>query len=531
MREREREAREREARYSNGHLFTSLTVSSTTLCSACNKSITAKEALSCPTCNVTIHNRCRDALPNCVKMKQRQQKLALMRNSSAYGGTVTLRNKTHLKERPSSAIYPSDSLRQSLLGSRRGRSSLLLSKSVSTNNIAGTLSDDSPLGLRRILSQSTDSLNFRSRTMSMESLNDEVLYRCLVTSHCMDLLSELIQTELHHVRTLRIMDGVFRRGMLEEVQLEPGVVHALFPCLERLLTLHTNFLNQLLDRRQQCLHPSSAHNFTIYHISDILLHQFSGQCADEMRKTYAEFCSRHLKAVKLYKELLARDKRLQYFIRRVSRGPLLRRHGFQECILLVTQRITKYPVLVQRILDNTKDNAEEAAGVAQALVLIRELLCSVDQQVLELERTQRLQEIRSRLDSRAEAKLRSGALFRPPELLRRQLIHEGTLLWKTPGSRLKDVQVLLMTDILVFLQEKDQRYVFASLDKSAVVSLQKLLVRDIANQERGLFLISSEFSPPEMYELHAASKEDRNTWIRHISQAVCRVLQTCTFPL
>lgn len=48
MREREKAAREREARYSNGHLFTSLTVSGTTLCSACNKSITAKEALSCP---------------------------------------------------------------------------------------------------------------------------------------------------------------------------------------------------------------------------------------------------------------------------------------------------------------------------------------------------------------------------------------------------------------------------------------------------------------------------------------------------
>ncbi|KAI4876223.1 hypothetical protein NFI96_017958 [Prochilodus magdalenae] len=579
MREREREAREREARYSNGHLFTSLTVSSTTLCSACNKSITAKEALSCPTCNVTIHNRCRDTLPNCVKMKQRQQKLALMRNSSTYGGTVTLRNKTHLKERPSSAIYPSDSLRQSLLGSRRGRSSLLLSKSVSTNNIAGTLSDDSPLGLRRILSQSTDSLNFKSRTMSMESLNDEgelyyasmleglevegrdfeadswsmVVDSAYLQTHRKDVIKrqdviyELIQTELHHVRTLRIMDGVFRRGMLEEVQLEPGVVHALFPCLDRLLALHIRFLNQLLDRRKHCLHSSSAHNFTINHISDLLLQQFSGQCADEMRKAYAEFCSRHLKAVKLYKELLARDKRLQYFIRRVSRGPLLRRHGFQECILLVTQRITKYPVLVQRILDNTKVNemyrqctflqkcyvynAEEAAGLAQSLALMRELLSSVDQQVLELERTQRLQEIRSRLDSRAEAKLRSGALFRPAELLRRQLIHEGTLLWKTPSSRLKDVQVLLMTDILVFLQEKDQRYVFASLDKSAVVSLQHLLVRDIANQERGLFLISSEFSPPEMYELHAASKDDRNTWIRHIQQAVSSCPSRDEFPL
>ncbi|TRY58753.1 hypothetical protein DNTS_034572 [Danionella cerebrum] len=545
MREREREAREREARYSNGHLFNSLTVSGTTLCSACNKSITAKEALSCPTCNVTIHNRCRDTLPNCVKMKQKQQKLALMRNNTAYQN-VTLRNKVHLKERPNSAIYPSDSLRQSLLGSRRGRSSLLLSKSVSTNNIAG------------ILSQSTDSLNFRSRTMSMESLNDEgegyftslledLEFECrdfeadswsmavdssYLQTHRKDVIKrqdviyELIQTELHHVRTLRIMDGVFRRGFLDEVQLEPGIVHALFPCLERLLTIHTHFLSQLLARRTHSLQPDSANNFTISQISD-----FSGQSAEEMLKTYSEFCSRHIKAVKLYKELLARDKRLQLFIRRVSRGPLLRRHGFQECILLVTQRITKYPVLLQRILDNTKDNPEEAAGLSQAVSCIRELLSSVDQQVLELERTQRLQEIRSRFDPRAEAKLRSGALFRPAELPRRQLIHEGTLLWKTPSSRLKDVLVLLMTDILVFLQEKDQRFSFAGLDKSAVVSLQSLLVRDIANQERGLFLISSESSPPEMYELYAASKEDRNTWIRFIQQTISSCPSREEFPL
>uniref|UniRef100_A0A671M792 Rho guanine nucleotide exchange factor 2-like n=1 Tax=Sinocyclocheilus anshuiensis TaxID=1608454 RepID=A0A671M792_9TELE len=555
MREREREAREREARYSNGHLFNSLTVSGTTLCSACNKSITAKEALSCPTCNVTIHNRCRDTLPNCVKMKQKQQKLALMRNNSAYQN-VTLRNKAHLKERPNSAIYPSDSLRQSLLGSRRGRSSLLLSKSVSTNNIAGTLNDDSPLGLRRILSQSTDSLNFRSRTMSMESLNDEgegyftslledledegqefeadswsmAVDSTYLQTHRKDVIKrqdviyELIQTELHHVRTLRIMDGVFRRGMLEEVQLEPGVVHVLFPCLERLLTLHMHFLTQLLTRRAHSLQPESTNNFTITQISDLLIQQFSGQCADEMLKTYSEFCSRHMKAVKLYKELLARDKRLQLFIRRVSRRPLLRRHGFQECILLVTQRITKYPVLVQRIYDNTKGKTQAYKCLSQSMSCMRELLCSVDQQVLELERTQRLQEIRSRVDPRAEAKLRSGALFRPAELLRRQLIHEGTLLWKTPSSRLKDVQVMLMTDILVFLQEKDQRFIFASLDKSAVVSLQTLLVRDIANQERGLFLISSESSPPEMYELYAASKDDRNTWIRLIQQTISSTL-------
>uniref|UniRef100_A0AAR2KTE0 Rho guanine nucleotide exchange factor (GEF) 1a n=1 Tax=Pygocentrus nattereri TaxID=42514 RepID=A0AAR2KTE0_PYGNA len=561
-----KEAREREARYSNGHLFTSLTVSATTLCSACNKSITAKEALSCPTCNVTIHNRCRDTLANCAKMKQKQQKLALVRNSSALQN-VALRSKTPMiKERPSSAIYPSDSLRQSLLGSRRGRSTLSLNKSVSTNNIAGNLNDDSPLGLRRILSQSTDSLNFRNRAMSMESLNDdgEVYYASMLeeleregrdfeadswslavdssylqnhrkdVTKRQDVIYELIQTELHHVRTLRIMEGVFRRGMLEEVLLEPGVAHAVFPCLDQLVALHSRFLGQLLSRRNNSLEPGSATNFTIHQLGDVLVDQFSGHNADEMRKCYAEFCSRHLKAVKLYKELLARDKRFQHFIRRVSRGPLLRRHGVQECILLVTQRITKYPVLIQRILDNTKGSDEEAESLSQALVLIRELLSSVDQQVQELEYTQRLQEIRAKLDPRAETEVRGGGIFRGGELQRRRLIHEGTLLWKTAqGSRLKDVQVLLMTDILVFLQEKDQKYFFPCLDKPSVLSLQKLIVRDIANQERGMFLISDSNppEPPEMYELHAASKDDRNNWMKIIQEAVRQCPSREDFPL
>uniref|UniRef100_A0A8C7M1L4 Rho/rac guanine nucleotide exchange factor (GEF) 2 n=1 Tax=Oncorhynchus mykiss TaxID=8022 RepID=A0A8C7M1L4_ONCMY len=549
-----------QARYSNGHLFTSLTVSATTLCSACNKSITAKEALSCPTCNVTIHNRCRDTLANCAKMKQKQQKLALVRNSSALPN-VALRTKTPMmKERPSSAIYPSDSLRQSLLGSRRVRSGLSLSKSVSTQNLAGNLNDDSPLGLRRILSQSTDSLNFRNRAMSMESLNDEgeVYYAAMLEeleregkdfeadswsravdpsylqTHRKDVIKrqdviyELIQTEFHHVRTLRIMEGVFRQGMLDEVLLEPGVAHAVFPCLEQLMALHTRFLSQLMTRRTHSLAPGSnaCTNFLI----PVVCFQFSGQCADEMRKAYAEFCSRHPKAVKLYKELLARDKRFQHFIRRVSRGPLLRRHGIQECILLVTQRITKYPVLIQRILDNTKGSEEEAQSLAQSLSLIRDLLSSVDQQVAELERTQRLQEIRARLDPRAQAEVRGGGVFRGGELLRRTLLHEGTLLWKTQGSRLKDVQVLLMTDILVFMQEKDQKYLFPCIDKPAVLSLKNLIVRDIANQERGMFLISDS-TPPEMYELHGASRDDRNNWMRLIQQTVSSCPSREDFPL
>lgn len=55
----------------------------------------------------------------------------------------------------------------------------------------------------------------------------------------------------------------------------------------------------------------------------------------------------------------------------------------------------------------------------------------------DLEKTQRLQEIQSKLDPRAEARVRDGGIFKAGELFRRRLVHEGTLFWKTPGSRLK----------------------------------------------------------------------------------------------
>ncbi|XP_055013116.1 rho guanine nucleotide exchange factor 1a isoform X2 [Boleophthalmus pectinirostris] len=560
----EKESRERRVRGGSTHLFTSMTVSGTTMCSACSKRITAKEALNCALCGVTVHSHCQDGCPDCSKTKHRAKPAIL--NSSLQNDTVKTKAR-RLPERPSSAVYASDSFRRSILGSCRGRG-LSLSKSVSSNNIVGVcrvcrfLSEDSSLGLRRILSQSTDSLIFRTRAMSVESLSDDgadgqyssaledsdvegqhfkadswslAVDRTYLQKHHravikrQDVIYELIQTELHHMRTLRVLERVYRQGLQDELHLDPSTVETLFPQLEQLCHIHGRFLSHLLQRRLESLEPGSSRNFAIHRLGDILLDQFSGQPAEDMRKTYAEFCTRHLKAVKVYKETLSKDKRVQAFIQRVSRSPALRRHGYQECILLVTQRICKYPVLIQHILDSTVDE-EEASSLSQALLKARELLTAIEQQMDELQKSQRVEEIHATLDPKVVARVRDGRVFRPEELLRRSLLHEGTLFWKSPGSRLKEVQVLLMTDILVFLQEKDQKYIFTSLDKPPVLSLQNLIVRPIANQERGLFCIS-DASPPEMYELHAASKEERTLWSQHIQQAARKCPSREEFPL
>lgn len=63
---------------------------------------------------------------------------------------------------------------------------------------------------------------------------------------------------------------------------------------------------------------------------------------------------------------------------------------------------------------------------------------------------------------------------------------------------------------------------FLQDQKPSVISLQKLIVREVANEERGMFLISASSAGPEMYEIHTSSKEERNSWMRHIQEAVER---------
>lgn len=75
------------------------------------------------------------------------------------------------------------------------------------------------------------------------------------------------------MRTLKIMTRLFRTGMLEELQLEPGVVQGLFPCVDELSDIHTRFLSQLLERRRQALCPGSTRNFIIPRLGDLLISQ------------------------------------------------------------------------------------------------------------------------------------------------------------------------------------------------------------------------------------------------------------------
>uniref|UniRef100_A0A8C8RPL7 Rho guanine nucleotide exchange factor 28 n=1 Tax=Pelusios castaneus TaxID=367368 RepID=A0A8C8RPL7_9SAUR len=330
-----------------------------------------------------------------------------------------------------------------------------------------------------------------------------------------DVIFELMQTEVHHIHTLFIMSEIFRKGMKEELQLDHSTVDKIFPCLDELLEIHRQFFCNMKERRQESCEGGNERNFVINRIGDILVQQFSEENANQMKKIYGEFCSHQKEAVNLFKEL-QQNKKFQSFIKLRNTNLLARRRGIPECILLVTQRITKYPVLVERILQYSKEGTEERTDLGKALGLIKDMIAAVDLKVNEYEKRQKLLEILNKIENKTYTKLKNGHVFRKQDLKRKErtLLHEGLVYWKTATGRFKGTTSFQRDSVALYLQMtyKDQ--------KPSVISLQKLIVREVANEERGMFLISASSAGPEMYEIHTNSKEERNHWMRQIQDAV-----------
>ncbi|XP_035165917.1 rho guanine nucleotide exchange factor 28 isoform X6 [Oxyura jamaicensis] len=537
----------------NRHNFINGTFSGVMPCMACEKALLGKESVQCSYCNMIVHRSCKECAPVCTKKSQERyhnkSKPQVGTSNSLLGdvpqpvlssvhppSSVPIRLSAGRREafqqsHSLSKSVPSASFERSMpFPEQDSETSTWRSKSRSEEMLQaiGTFSSMDPFVMEDDVDSSqwtdlsSDAQEFEAESWSLvvdptfySKQEKDVIKR-------QDVIFELMQTEVHHIHTLFIMSEIFRKGMKEELQLDHNTVDRIFPCLDELLEIHKQFFCRIRERRQESCEKGSDRNFVISRIGDILLQQFSEENATKMKKIYGEFCSHQKEAVNLFKEL-QQNKKFQNFIKLRNSNLLARRRGIPECILLVTQRITKYPVLVERILLYTKEGTEEHKDLCKALRLIKDMIAAVDLKVNEYEKKQKLLEILSRTENKTYTKLKNGHVFRKQDLLRKEsiLLHEGLVYWKTATGRFKDTLALLLTDVLLFLQEKDQKYIFAAVDqKPSVISLQKLIVREVANEERGMFLISASSAGPEMYEIHTNSKEERKSWMRHIQDAV-----------
>ncbi|XP_074524304.1 rho guanine nucleotide exchange factor 18 [Halichoeres trimaculatus] len=570
---KEREAKEKACRSTNSHCLVPGAFSSCATCSLCSKTLQRKHGLQCMNCAVNVHKSCKSLLGECTS-SSRNKRESLPR--TGYSGSPNLALKDRDREQEQWGPASSQALNghtgflntPGMTNSQWGSSSQPTaahsssSTAATSSSLGHSLHHHSSSGSLPGEMDETDALRFKrcnedaislapsttesiivedshyaavradlesdAQDLELESWSLTVDQQYMKTHSKemvkrQDVIYELMQTEMHHVRTLKIMLCVYVRELKENLQMDSGRLECLFPRLENLLELHTHFLSRLKERQRENLVSPNERNYTINRVADILIAQFSGDIGEKMKDSYGDFCSHHTEAVSYYKELLQNNKKFQNIISKIRNLSIVRRLGVTECILLVTQRITKYPVLVERILHNTEAGTEEHEDLNRALGLIKDTIVQVDALVNLHEKNSRLRDIHNKMEPKALGKIKDGRVFRREDLAqgRRRLLHEGTVNWKAASGRLKDILAVLLSDVLLLLQEKDQRYVFATVDnKPSVISLQKLIVREVAHEEKAMFLICASSKEPEMYEIHTTSKEERNSWMTQIRQAV-----------
>ncbi|KAM8828710.1 rho guanine nucleotide exchange factor 28 isoform 4-T4 [Spinachia spinachia] len=527
----------------NGHRFNDGSCLGPSVCVVCDKRASGRDLLHCSGCTAIVHKGCKESVPPCLKKLQDKYAVAMVKNRTAsLPQNFTVRDSPLQHVVPVSACLPvmrDTDTQPGLFPGTVPTCDSRLPDGPETESDArkvsgraeeppatrgSSASTDSPFGEDGVdacihSDMSADAADYEAESWSLAVDSRFCKKQDKRAVKRQDVIYELMQTELHHLQTLHIMAEVFRRGMREEVQLDPEALERVFPCLDQLLLSHHALFAAMKERRHSSAQRQGHGNYLIQRIGDVLLQQFSDENNDRMKQVYGEFCSRHNEAVNFFKELQQHNKRFQ----QQGNNSLVRRREIPECILLVTQRLTKYPVLLERILQYTQEDTVEHGDLSTALAQIRGVIAAVDLSVSQYEQHHRLQEVCSRMENRSAAKLKNGRAFRKQDMMAagQTLKHQGLLLWKTATGRLKDVLALLLTDALIFLQEKDQKFSFAAVDqKPPVIALQKLIVREVANEERGMFLISASAAGPEMYEVHTSSKEERNTWMRLIREAV-----------
>ncbi|KAM6223665.1 rho guanine nucleotide exchange factor 1 [Rhynchocyon petersi] len=340
-----------------------------------------------------------------------------------------------------------------------------------------------------------------------------------------EVISELLVTEAAHVRMLRVLHDLFYQPMagggffsLEELQ-------NIFPSLDELIEVHSLFLDSLMKRRQDS-------GYIIEEIGDVLLARFDGTEGSWFQKISSRFCSRQSFALEQLKVKQRKEPRFCAFVQDAESRPRCRRLQLKDMIPTEMQRLTKYPLLLQSIGQNTEETAEREK-VERAAECCREILHHVNQAVRDMEDLLRLKDYQRRLDLSHLRQSSDPMLseFKNLDITKKRLVHEGPLTWRVTKDKAVEVHVLLLDDLLLLLQRQDERLLLKSHSRTLttpapegktmlrpVLRLTSAMTREVATDNKAFYVIFTWDQEAQIYELVAQTVSERKSWCALITE-------------
>ncbi|XP_046311521.1 rho guanine nucleotide exchange factor 1 isoform X2 [Marmota monax] len=339
-----------------------------------------------------------------------------------------------------------------------------------------------------------------------------------------EVISELLVTEAAHVRMLRVLHDLFYQPMADGGFFPLEELQNIFPSLDELIEVHSLFLDRLMKRRQEsgCL---------IEEIGDVLLARFDGAEGSWFQKISSRFCSRQSFALEQLKAKQRKEPRFCTFVQDAESRPRCRRLQLKDMIPTEMQRLTKYPLLLQSIGQNTEEPTEREK-VELAAECCREILHHVNQAVRDMEDLLRLKDYQRRLDLSHLRQSSDPMLseFKNLDITKKKLVHEGPLTWRVTKDKAVEVHVLLLDDLLLLLQRQDERLLLKSHSRTLtptpdgktmlrpVLRLTSAMTREVATDHKAFYVIFTWDQEAQIYELVAQTMSERKNWCALITE-------------
>ncbi|TSK17904.1 Intersectin-1 [Bagarius yarrelli] len=328
-------------------------------------------------------------------------------------------------------------------------------------------------------------------------------------------IHELIVTEENYVNDLQLVTETFQKPLLESELLTEKEVAMIFVNWKELIMCNIKLLKALRVRKKM-----SGERMPVKMIGDILTAQLPHM------QPYIRFCSCQLNGATLIQQKTDEVPDFKDFVKRLAMDPRCKGMPLSSFLLKPMQRVTRYPLIIKNILENTPESHPDHSHLRQALEKAEELCSQVNEGVREKENSDRLEWIQTHVQCEG---LSEQLVFNSVTncLGPRKFLHSGKL-YKAKSN--KELYGFLFNDFLLLTQVTRPLGSSAS-DKvfSAKSHLQYRMYKTPIFLNEVLVKLPTDPSGDEpifhishidrVYTIRAESINERTAWVQKIKAA------------
>ncbi|XP_011806366.1 PREDICTED: intersectin-2 isoform X3 [Colobus angolensis palliatus] len=336
-------------------------------------------------------------------------------------------------------------------------------------------------------------------------------------------IHELIQTEERYMADLQLVVEVFQKRMAESGFLTEGEMALIFVNWKELIMSNTKLLKALRVRKK-----TGGEKMPVQMVGDILAAELSHMQA------YIRFCSCQLNGAALLQQKTDEDTDFKEFLKKLASDPRCKGMPLSSFLLKPMQRITRYPLLIRSILENTPESHADHSSLKLALERAEELCSQVNEGVREKENSDRLEWIQAHVQCEG---LAEQLIFNSLTncLGPRKLLHSGKL-YKTKSN--KELHGFLFNDFLLLTYMVKQFAVSSGSEKlfssksnaqfkmyKTPIFLNEVLVKlpTDPSSDEPVFHISHI---DRVYTLRTDNINERTAWVQKIKAASEQYIDT-----